>query len=143
MKNFIPTTKFKDGPFSHPHSQSIEESRIFLEGLGKSVVDFHRDPVCAEVVVDELKHGLAAVLVRLFKTSVFAEDLTDPSEELTPRETECVIVVEVVDDVFEFSNERDERGSSRLGRRRSTSNCLDRVHEVVHLFNEQTKLWMR
>ena len=75
------------------------ESHILLEGLGKSVVNFHRDAVCAEVVADELKHGLAAVLVRFFKMSVFVEDHTNSLEEVSQRETECAVVVEVVDDV--------------------------------------------
>ena len=50
---------------------------------GKSVVDFHLDAVCAEVLVDNPKHGLESVLVLLFKTGVSVEDLAYSLEVLS------------------------------------------------------------
>ena len=58
------------------------ERRTF-RGPGKSVIDFHRDAVCAEVLVDKLKHGLESVLVLLFKTGVSVEDLAYSLEVLS------------------------------------------------------------
>ena len=50
---------------------------------GKSVIDFHRDAVRAEVLVDKLKHGLASIIVLLFKMGVSMEDLAYSLEVLS------------------------------------------------------------
>ena len=63
------------------------ENHIFLVESGKSVVNFHRDAVCAEFGVDELKHGFASVPARFFKMSIFMEDLTYSLDELSRWET--------------------------------------------------------
>ena len=50
---------------------------------GKSVVDFHLDAVCAEVLVDKPKHGLESITVLLFKTDDVVEDLAYSPEGLS------------------------------------------------------------
>ena len=57
--------------------------RHTFRGPGKSVIDFHRDAVCAEVLVDKPKHGLESILVLLFKMDVVMEDLAYSPEELS------------------------------------------------------------
>ena len=74
-------------------------------GLVRTLVNFHWDPISAEVLVDELEHGFAAVLVRFFIADVFVENLSDSSEKLSQRETACAVVVEIVVDISYFSNE--------------------------------------
>ena len=97
LRNFI-LPKFKDRPI-FKHGQSIQESYTFITGIVRTLVNFHRDTISAEVLVDEIEHGFTAVLVRFFIADVFVGDLADSSEELSQREAECAVVVEIVNDV--------------------------------------------
>ena len=68
-------------------------------GTGQDRRRFPLGPIPAEVIVDKLKRGLSAVLVQLFKTGVFVEDFADSPKELSQGETECAVVVEVINDI--------------------------------------------
>ena len=74
---------FKDSLIHfNPHAQSIRKTDTPVDKLAKALVNFHRDAVRAEVLVDKLKLGFASVLVLLFETGVVV-DLAYSPEELS------------------------------------------------------------
>ena len=83
--------------FSTQTTNQLRKATLSLRDSTR-LVNFHRDSV-SSVLVDELEHGLSADIVRIFIADVFADNLSNSSEELSQRETECAVVVEIVDDI--------------------------------------------